>query len=249
MYKVGMDLLSKDWDRTPYVYVIGWQWLGLYYIGSHTRKGCHPDNLIVQYRTSSKRVHAILDKHGLPDIVWYRIVNTVTDALQLESFLQLISNAKDNPRYLNEAVFFNGKVNCAANSPNVRAAIKRNHARPNLGRKQTNEEKRKRGNSVREWHKHNTRVMSAEQRKARSELMKAKWSDDEYRKSQTKAQSEGNSYFKAGDVPWNKGKSTPESTKLKLSKANRGRKLSMQSRINQRKGRERARIQQEKSNA
>ena len=249
MYNGGMDLLAKDWDRTPYVYVIGWQWLGLYYIGSHTRKGCNPDKLIVQYRTSSKQVHAILDKHGDPDIVWFQTVNTVTDALQLEAFLQLISNAKDNPRYLNASVFFNGKVNCAANNASIRAAIKRNHARPNLGRKFSKERSEKHSQAMKKSWLTRDREWTQERRKAQSERMTAKWSDDEYRKSQIKAQSDGDSYFKTGDVPWNKGKPTPEATKLKMSKAIKGTKLSFQAKVNQRIGRERAKLLQELPNA
>ena len=135
-----MDLLTKDWDRTPYVYVIGWQWLGLYYIGCQYGKGCHPDNLIVQYRTSSKRVHEVLDQHGDPDIAWYRIVNTIVEAQNLEGFLINISNAINNKKYLNIGGWGqNGHIRTSSDDERLR----REHSKKMTGRKHTEEQKQK----------------------------------------------------------------------------------------------------------
>ena len=119
-----MDLLVKDWDRTPYVYVIGWQWLGLYYIGCQYGEGVHPDDLMVTYRTSSKQVHAILDKHGLPDIVWFQKVNTATDALAFERMLILLSNALHNPKFINKGVF-GDHLECPSTDREIRTQISR----------------------------------------------------------------------------------------------------------------------------
>lgn len=65
---------------TPYTYLIGWSQLGIYYYGvRHAKKdktlyesGCHPDELMVTYFTSCKKVPEICEANGNPDIVQIR---------------------------------------------------------------------------------------------------------------------------------------------------------------------------------
>ena len=65
---------------TPYTYLIGWSKLNKFYYGSRTAKkskclyesGCHPDELMKKYFTSSEEVHKLIQEYGLPDIVQIR---------------------------------------------------------------------------------------------------------------------------------------------------------------------------------
>jgi hypothetical protein len=54
--------------KTPFTYLIGWPDLNLWYYGVRYAKGCHPKDLMTTYFTSSKYVHAIIAKHGLPPV-------------------------------------------------------------------------------------------------------------------------------------------------------------------------------------
>ena len=191
-------------DRIPYVYVIGWQWLGLYYIGCQYRKGCHPDNLIVQYRTSSKRVHAILDKHGDPDIVWFETCNTVTQAKQLEGFLITISNAIYNPRYLNLGIFRN-HLRCNTTDESVRKL----QSELAKGRFHTPATRQK----ISE--KHTGKKLSLEHRKRISEGLQGKTCGENaywYNRSFTQEHRENLSKSRTGEKHWNfgnRGRNTP----------------------------------------
>ena len=66
---------------TPYTYLIGWSKLNKFYYGvrfAQTNKrclyetGCHPDDFWVTYFTSSKKVAALVESHGKPDIMQIR---------------------------------------------------------------------------------------------------------------------------------------------------------------------------------
>jgi len=57
---------------TPYTYLIGWSSLNKYYYGVRYGKGCHPDELWVEYFTSSKRVKSYKEQYGDPDIIQIR---------------------------------------------------------------------------------------------------------------------------------------------------------------------------------
>lgn len=67
---------------TPYTYFIGWSALNKYYYGvryarSHSclyETGCHPDDLMITYFTSSPTVKSFINQHGLPDIIQVRRV-------------------------------------------------------------------------------------------------------------------------------------------------------------------------------
>jgi len=65
---------------TPYTYLIGWSRLQKWYYGSRYARlssclyetGCHPDEFLVTYFTSSVVVKRIIKKYGLPDVVQIR---------------------------------------------------------------------------------------------------------------------------------------------------------------------------------
>ena len=71
---------------TPYCYVLGWSKLSKYYYGvRHARNhfciydtGCHPDDLLISYPTSSKVVRTLIKEIGDPDIKQIR--KTFSDA-------------------------------------------------------------------------------------------------------------------------------------------------------------------------
>lgn len=58
--------------RVPYTYLIGWSSLGVYYYGSRTARGCHPNDLWNGYYTSSKYVSSFRNEYGDPDILEVR---------------------------------------------------------------------------------------------------------------------------------------------------------------------------------
>lgn len=64
----------------PYTYLLGWSILDKWYYGSRTAKksrclyesGCHPDELLETYFTSSIKVLQMIERHGKPDVVQIR---------------------------------------------------------------------------------------------------------------------------------------------------------------------------------
>ena len=65
---------------TPYTYYLQWTGICKQYYGVRYAKktkclystGCHPDDLLVTYPTSSRYVHELLREHGMPDVVEIR---------------------------------------------------------------------------------------------------------------------------------------------------------------------------------
>jgi hypothetical protein len=71
--KLLMDR-SDEYRRLPnlricYTYFLGWSILRNYYYGVQYSKKCHPRDLGVKYRSSSKLVKELWDKYGPPDIM------------------------------------------------------------------------------------------------------------------------------------------------------------------------------------
>jgi len=60
--------MSKE--TVPYTYLIVWTSLKekIWYYGSRSKIGCHPDDFWVKYFTSSKYVKELREKLGEPDI-------------------------------------------------------------------------------------------------------------------------------------------------------------------------------------
>jgi len=95
---------------TPYTYLIGWSQLGLYYYGvRHAKKdktlyesGCHPDELMVTYFTSCKKVPEIRKAKGNPDIVQIRrTFETAGAALMWEEKVLRRLNVLQKDNWLN----------------------------------------------------------------------------------------------------------------------------------------------------
>ena len=59
-------------DRIPYTYYLSWPTIDLHYYGVRYAKGCHPNDLWVKYKTSSKYVKEICKLHGDPNIIQVR---------------------------------------------------------------------------------------------------------------------------------------------------------------------------------
>lgn len=59
-------------DRTPYVYLIGWSTMNMWYYGVRYAKGCDPKDLFNPYRTSSHHVKKYIDENGIPDVIEIR---------------------------------------------------------------------------------------------------------------------------------------------------------------------------------
>lgn len=97
----------------PYVYLIGWSKLDRWYYGSRRAKGCHPDELWVSYKTSSKAVKAFSKKHGDPDVLEIRkIFDTGEEALMYEHKLLIRINAAGRRNFLN-------RCNCTPSKPRI----------------------------------------------------------------------------------------------------------------------------------
>jgi hypothetical protein len=58
--------------HTPYTYLIGWPHLNKWYYGVRYSKNCHPTDLWVSYKTSSKLVKKFVAEHGDPPFVEVR---------------------------------------------------------------------------------------------------------------------------------------------------------------------------------
>lgn len=91
--------------KTPFTYLIGWSKLNLWYYGARYAKGCRPDDLFTTYFTSSKYVHAIIAKHGLPDVIQVRRrFKTAKPALIWEQKVQRRLNMHRDKKWLNKSI-------------------------------------------------------------------------------------------------------------------------------------------------
>lgn len=79
---------------TPYTYLLVWTEQNKAYYGARYARttrclyesGCHPDDLLVTYNTSSKPVHDMISKYGMPDIKQVRkTFSTADDCIAWES--------------------------------------------------------------------------------------------------------------------------------------------------------------------
>ena len=59
-------------NNIPYTYLIGWSTHNLWYYGVRYAKDCHPSDLWVKYKTSSKYVDNTVSLYGEPDVVQIR---------------------------------------------------------------------------------------------------------------------------------------------------------------------------------
>lgn len=91
-------------DRTPYLYLIGWRHLDVWYIGRQTGVNCHPTNLWKSYFTSSKYVKKFREEYGEPDVIECRwVFDDITECCRAEDRLLMRLNVGfDNKKFLNK---------------------------------------------------------------------------------------------------------------------------------------------------
>ena len=97
---------------TPYCYLIGWSKLNKYYYGVRHAKefyciydsGCHPDDLLTSYPTSSKKVKFYREQYGEPDVVKIRkTFNNANSAILWESKVLRRMDAMHKDKWLNDS--------------------------------------------------------------------------------------------------------------------------------------------------
>lgn len=90
-------------NNIPYTYLIGWSKHDIWYYGVRYAKNCHPDDLWVEYKTSSKYVTAFTEKHGEPDVVQVRktFTDSATARLWEEKVLSRMKVIRDD-KWLNK---------------------------------------------------------------------------------------------------------------------------------------------------
>jgi len=90
---------------TPYVYLIGWKKLDVWYGGVRYKKDCTPDDLFKTYFTSSKYVKRFIEEHGYPD--HKEIIKVFTDSREARDFEQTFLTQNDvlnKENWLNRAI-------------------------------------------------------------------------------------------------------------------------------------------------
>lgn len=90
-------------DRTPYSYLIGWPEHNKWYYGIRYAKGCHPDDLWVTYKTSSKYVLEFAANHGSPTFIEIRkIFESIDSAREWEHKVLRRVGAVNKAYFLNQ---------------------------------------------------------------------------------------------------------------------------------------------------
>jgi hypothetical protein len=91
----------------PYTYRITSKTTGQHYYGVRYRKGCNPSDFWVDYFTSSKRVHALIEQYGKDDFTT-QIRHTFPngkDAIAWEAKVLSKLNVTNRDDWLNDAIF------------------------------------------------------------------------------------------------------------------------------------------------
>ena len=87
----------------PYTYLIGWSKHQKYYYGVRYAKGCQPNELWVNYKTSSKAVKKFAKEYGDPDIIMIRkTFKSADDARLWEHKVLKRMNVVNNDKFLNK---------------------------------------------------------------------------------------------------------------------------------------------------
>ena len=168
----GQKSGAKPLKTTPYTYIIIQKDTGKKYYGARYAVGCHPDDLWVDYFTSSKEVHLLIEKYGEKsfDVEVRKIFSSAEDAIRWEGkFLRKI-NARKHSQFLNKhnndgLIGLSGDLNPMRNY--VHLATWKESAKGNkLGRKLSEEHKKAISNSLA------GRIRTEEERKAISRGLK-----------------------------------------------------------------------------
>lgn len=97
-----MRLDEGEFVVLPYTYLIGWTNLDTWYYGVRYSANCHPSDLWVKYKTSSKYVERFVCEHGNPDVIQVRKTFKTKDAaLAWEETVLRRLNVVNDPRFLN----------------------------------------------------------------------------------------------------------------------------------------------------
>ena len=88
----------------PYVYIIRWSDLDRGYIGVRYAKGCHPNDLMNTYFTSSNTVRQMIREHGIPDKVKFFLYPNKETALLMERKFQIRFNVIRSDYWLNKGI-------------------------------------------------------------------------------------------------------------------------------------------------
>jgi hypothetical protein len=171
MFDLEGTIAAEEYTRTvlkiapytlptiPYIYHLIFKLTGQHYIGVRYANGCHPDELLAigyhkagskvrnltqgGYRTTSKRVRELIEKHGLDafEIVFIKRLTYIWEAVKYEEEVLSSIDAATDDMFLND---HNGGKNFAGGSPeNISKGVKRYYANggvhPWIGRNHSEE--------------------------------------------------------------------------------------------------------------
>lgn len=127
----------------PYVYLIGWSKLNVWYYGARYAKNANPDDLWVTYFTSSRKVKDFRKLHGEPDITEVRRTFSTAESTRLWEFnvIRRMNCVKDQ-RFLNAGNAGQSFYNAGPMSDEARSKMSRART-GKTGYKHTEEAKRK----------------------------------------------------------------------------------------------------------
>jgi hypothetical protein len=157
---------------TPFVYWLEHRPTGKHYIGRKTAKGCHPDDLLKTYFTSSEIVEPMAKANPEDfEILYIRTFDDKDKAIQVEEELLTWVDAENREEYFN-----------------------RHNGGKNFRSRWDDPEYRKKCSKVRElWDDPEYREKITQQRNTpeyrqkRSQIAKMKWEDPEYRENSIEA--------------------------------------------------------------
>lgn len=152
----------------PFTYLIGWSATNKFYYGVRWAKNSNPNNLWIDYKTSSKYVKRYYLENGDPDIIQVRkLFNTAKEARKFEERVLIRLNIRDpfgpNSKWLNRTTnksIYNEKpyertaeirerLRVKAKSRPVSEETRRKISEINKGRRHSEETKRKIGDGNR----------------------------------------------------------------------------------------------------
>jgi hypothetical protein len=151
---------------TPYTYLIGWSRLNKWYYGARYAQGCNPKDFWKKYFTSSTAVKDFVNKNGQPDIIQIRkTFNSDIDCIEWEGKVLKRVRAAQRDCFLNgnnargfisyKTEEHKRKIGISNSKPKIGRALEacRNNykiaAELRRGKKDSEETKRKRNESVR----------------------------------------------------------------------------------------------------
>ena len=100
-------MLRTNKTHIPYTYLIGWSKFNKWYYGVRYAIGCTPNDLWVDYKTSSKYVHEFTKLHGDPDIIQIRkTFNNIESARKWEETVLIRMKVIKEDKWLNSCLLY-----------------------------------------------------------------------------------------------------------------------------------------------